>query len=80
MKRNVRKIELPKDFAEKLLESEIEYKLSDSPSKDTVKNLIELYSIGVEYFESIRSHKYLYFQLKMNEIFTTAATMAAINE
>lgn len=33
-------------------------------------NLIELYSKGVEYYESIKSYKYLYFKKKMTEIFT----------
>lgn len=79
MKRNAKKIELPVNFAEKLLDFEIQYKLSDAPSKEVVKSLIELYSAGVEYYESIRSHKYLYFQLKMNEIFTSASTIEAIN-
>ena len=54
--------------------------MSDKPSKETVKNLIELYSEGVEYYESVRSHKYLYFQLKMNEIFMSAATITAISD
>lgn len=36
--------------------------------------------MGVEYYESIRSHKYLYFQLKMNEIFVSSATITAIND
>jgi hypothetical protein len=33
-------------------------------------NLIQLYSQGVEYFESIKSYKYLYFKKKMEEIFS----------
>ena len=39
-----------------------------------------MYTIGVEYYESIRSHKYLYFQLKMNDIFMSAATIEAISQ
>jgi len=30
--------------------------------------LLELYRVGIEYYESIRSYKYLYFQRKMNAI------------
>lgn len=32
-RRSVRKIELPPDFAQQILDSEIEFKLSDKPSK-----------------------------------------------
>ena len=72
-KRNLSKIELPKKFAEDLLDCEIELKLSDHPPKETIKKTIELYTVGVEYYESIRSHKYLYFQMKMNELFISQA-------
>ena len=27
--------------------------------------------MGVEYYESIKSYKYMYFKKKMNELFTT---------
>ncbi len=66
MKRTVRHVQLPEDFAQRLLDNEIEYKLSVEPNKQIVTNLIELYTYGVEYYESIRSYKYLYFQKKMN--------------
>lgn len=39
-----------------------------------------MYTLGVEYYESIRSHKFLYFQLKMTEIFTNSNTMNSISE
>jgi hypothetical protein len=61
---------LPKDFAQKILDNEIEFKLSETPSSEVICNLIQLYSQGVEYFESIKSYKYLYFKKKMEEIFS----------
>lgn len=47
MKRTSKKIELPKDFAQLLLDCEIEYKLCDKPSRSIVKSLVELYTLGV---------------------------------
>jgi len=64
------KVTLPADFAQQLLDNEIELKLADRPPQDVICNLIELYSKGVEYYESIKSYKYLYFKKKMTEIFT----------
>ena len=64
------KVTLPADFAQKILDNEIELKLSDHPPQEVICNLIELYSKGVEYYESIKSYKYLYFKKKMTEIFT----------
>lgn len=61
---------MPKDYAQKILDNEIEFKLSDAPSSEVICNLIQLYSQGVEYYESIKSYKYLYFKKKMEEIFS----------
>lgn len=77
--RNTKKLTLPQNFADRLLDLEITYKLSEIPSQENIKQLLEMYTIGVEYYESIRSHKYLYFQQKMTEIFTSASTMQAIS-
>ena len=41
------RLSLPADFAERILDNEIEFKLSESPSPEVVCNLIELYSKGV---------------------------------
>ena len=49
--------------------------MSDQPSGEIICNLIELYSKGVEYYESIKSYKYLYFKKKMAEIFTNDSVM-----
>jgi hypothetical protein len=48
--KNRRKVQLPPNFAERLLDCEIEYRLMGEPSRQTVRNLIELYSVGVEYY------------------------------
>jgi hypothetical protein len=71
MKKSTNRLELPNDFAQQILDNEIEFKLNDNPSNQTLCNLITLYSLGVEYYESIKSYKYLYFKQKMSEIFTT---------
>ena len=63
------------DFAQRLLDNEIELKLSTNPSKEVISNLIELYTYGVEYYESIKSYKYLYFQTKMKELFNGGSTL-----
>jgi len=39
------------------------------PSNEVICSLLVLYSQGIEYYESIKSHKFLYFKRKMEEIF-----------
>jgi len=41
--------------------------------------LVELYRIGTEYYESIRSYKYLYFQRKMNNIVKSDKILNSLN-
>lgn len=65
-----KKLVLPADFAQRILDNEIEFKLAEQPSNEVVCNLIELYSKGVQYYESMKSYKYLYFKKKMEELFT----------
>ena len=50
--------------------------MSESPAPEVVCNLIELYSKGAEYYESVKSYKYLYFKKKMQEIFTNESIMS----
>lgn len=57
---------LPKNFAELLLNCEIEIELNEIIPKETIMQVLELYSKGMEYFESIRSYKYMYFERRMN--------------
>lgn len=70
MRNSYKCIELPRDYAQKLLEREIEVKLSREPIHSNICNLLELYSIGFEYFESIGNYKHKYFEIRMKEIFT----------
>ena len=35
-----------------------------------IQKLVELYALGVEYYESMHSYKYLYFQKKMTSLMT----------
>jgi hypothetical protein len=51
------------------LDNEIEFRLAEVPSNTVVCNLLTLYSQGLEYYESIKSYKFLYFKKKMDEIF-----------
>lgn len=48
--RSHNKIEIPKDFAQRILDNEIEFKLADKPSSEIICNLIELYSTGISYY------------------------------
>lgn len=40
MKRTMHNVELPPDFAQRLLDNEIEFKLALIPSKEVISNLI----------------------------------------
>ena len=53
--------QLPPNFAEKLLDCEIEVELNENVSQEIVMFILQLYSKGMEYFESIKSYKYMYF-------------------
>jgi len=66
MRKNYKSVELPSNYAWELLENEIELELGNRVTISIVQKLIELYALGLEYYESMRSYKYLYFQKKMN--------------
>ena len=59
--RNCRELQLPLDYAEQLLKGEIKVKLSMGPIQRNIAELLELYSFGFEYYESIGSYKHKYF-------------------
>ena len=61
-------VELPSNFANKLLNCEIEVELNEVVPKNVIMTILQLYSKGMEYFESIRSYKYMYFERKMNSL------------
>jgi hypothetical protein len=54
---------LPGNFAEDILYLEMELDQEDVPIA-TISRLLELYSAGVEYFESINSNRYVVFKTK----------------
>lgn len=60
--------ELPNNYADMLLNCEIEVELNDVVPQHIVMEILQLYSKGMEYFESIHSYKYMYFQRKMNAL------------
>ena len=45
-----------------------------------IMKLLEFYRVGLEYYESIRSYKYLYFQRKMNNIVKSEKIVNNLNE
>lgn len=79
MTKNYKSVELPSNYAWELLESEIELEVGSKVSLQLVQKLLELYALGVEYFESLRSYKYLYFQKKMNTLMISPQFMNAMN-
>ncbi|KAL4492938.1 hypothetical protein ABPG72_020717 [Tetrahymena utriculariae] len=64
---NCKKKELPPGFAETILELEI-YLDNEFIEIEKVKELLELYMIGVEYYESIGDQRFIYFNKKMSSL------------
>lgn len=56
-------LKLPHNFAQELLHHELEIE-SDTFTMQTVIELLQLYRLGVEYYESIKDDKYLIFKNK----------------
>lgn len=79
MNKNFRSKELPSNYAWELLESEIELELGERLTIGLVQKLLELYALGVEYYESLRSYKYLYFQRKMNGLMVSQKVMQTMS-
>ncbi|KAM3146852.1 hypothetical protein pb186bvf_001006 [Paramecium bursaria] len=68
---------LPKNFAESVMNLEIEVELNEVVQIDIFQELIQLYMIGVEYYESIKDRKHIYFQRKLNTLMTKPQFMMA---
>ncbi|KAL4433350.1 hypothetical protein ABPG74_017454 [Tetrahymena malaccensis] len=64
---NCKKKELPPGFADTILELEI-YLDNQFIEIEKVKELLELYMIGVEYYESIGDQRFIYFNKKMSSL------------
>ena len=72
--------ELPKNFAEDLLNLELEMEEINFPSLINIKKLLELYIIGVEYYETINSQRYLIFKNKINVLMAKPKIIEILNQ
>lgn len=74
----VKKRVLIDNFAEKLLNLELDM---EQPEVDvqSVHNLLELYTNGVEYYESIKSNRYVIFQEKIKNLLMKPNVLDALN-
>ncbi|CAD8198603.1 unnamed protein product [Paramecium octaurelia] len=59
---------LPKNFADQILNLEMEIELNEQVQIELIQDLISLYMEGVEYYESIKDRRHLYFQRKLNAL------------
>jgi hypothetical protein len=79
MNKNYKSVQLPSNYAWELLENEIELEVGSKVTISIVQKLLELYALGVEYYESLRSYKYRYFQKKMNGLMMSPQVIQAMN-
>ncbi|KAM3130227.1 hypothetical protein pb186bvf_017622 [Paramecium bursaria] len=70
---------LPEYFAENILFLEMEVE-SNNVTIENVNQLIELYRIGVEYFESIKSDKFLIFKNKTQQLLLKQCVNQCMND
>ncbi|EAR84243.1 hypothetical protein TTHERM_00721740 (macronuclear) [Tetrahymena thermophila SB210] len=70
---------LPKGFAEEVLKLEMDIEISETLELKQVHRLIELYALGVGYYESIGDTKYLYFHKKMNNLMMKPNVLESMN-
>ncbi|CAD8121776.1 unnamed protein product [Paramecium sonneborni] len=59
---------LPQDFAEQVLKLEMDIDLNEQTQHDQLQQLISLYMVGVEYYESIKDKRQFFFQKKLNAL------------
>lgn len=72
------KSSLPNDFAMKLIDKEIE--LESDCSIHTLTELVELYRIGIVYYEEVKNPKFWDFQSRLQKILTRPAIFALLQE
>jgi len=72
------KKQLPPDFADRVLELEIELERDDF-TIDTLNCLLSLYSMAVEYYESIHSEKYVYYAEKIQNTLVKPEVMKVMS-
>ncbi|CAD8181059.1 unnamed protein product [Paramecium pentaurelia] len=66
--RHSQRKQLPKDFAQQILDNDIILVLSEYTNDDALRNLINLYMLGVEHFKEIQDQSYKYFQIQLNKL------------
>ncbi|CAD8203184.1 unnamed protein product [Paramecium octaurelia] len=71
---------LPKNFADQILNLEMEIELNDQVQIELIQDLISLYMEGVEYYESIKDRRHLYFQRKLNALMLKPTFINATNK
>ena len=59
---------LPPGFAQSILNYEMQIEMNENMDIKSLHNLIELYTQGVGYYESVGNKKYLYFHKKLNNL------------
>ena len=75
-----KQVQLPKNYAEDLLNLELELEEITPPNLSTVKKLLELYIIGVEYYELVHSQRYLIFKNKINALMAKPQILELLNQ
>ncbi|CAD8096224.1 unnamed protein product [Paramecium sonneborni] len=66
--RHSQRKQLPKDFAQQILDNDIILVLSEYTNDDALRNLINLYMLGVEHFKEIQDQSFKYFQIQLNKL------------
>ncbi|CAD8194972.1 unnamed protein product [Paramecium octaurelia] len=66
--RHSQRKQIPKDFAQQILDNDIILVLSEYTNDDALRNLINLYMLGVEHFKEIQDQSYKYFQIQLNKL------------
>ncbi|CAD8066583.1 unnamed protein product [Paramecium primaurelia] len=66
--RHSQRKQIPKDFAQQILQNDIILVLSEYTNDDALRNLINLYMLGVEHFKEIQDQSYKYFQIQLNKL------------
>ncbi|CAK59371.1 unnamed protein product (macronuclear) [Paramecium tetraurelia] len=66
---------LPDDFASQILNNDIVLVLSNYSNNEALKNLIQLYMQGVEFYKECEDKAHEYFEIKLKNIFTNPSIL-----
>lgn len=70
---------MPEDFAETLLDLEMEVIENETPPISSIKSLLGLYVNAVEYYESIQNKRFLIYKNKINELLSRPNIILVLN-